>query len=62
MIFNLKYWCVRFFPKLKSLIYKLIYVKDNFHPSTFKNENGAGAMRKMFVQREQKQQLRGDPT
>ena len=57
MSLNLKYWRTRFFPKLKSLIYELICVKNDFYPETIKNYNGAIAMRKTFVQRVRKQQL-----
>ena len=37
------------FPKLKSLIYELICVKNKFYPATVKNKNGAVAMRYLFV-------------
>ena len=44
MSLNMKYWRARFTPKLKTLIYELICVNNNFYPATIINDNGAIAM------------------
>ena len=34
-----------FFSELKTLIHKIICVKNNYYPATIKNDNGDDAMR-----------------
>ena len=45
MSLNIKYWRSIFPPKLKTLIYELIFVKNNVYPATIKNDNGAVEIR-----------------
>ena len=57
MSLNMKYWRARFTPKLKTLIYELICVNNNFYPATIINDNGAIAMSEKKLQLKRKQQL-----
>ena len=45
-------------PKLKTLTYYPICVKNNFFPASIKNDNEAVTMRKRFVKHKQDHQLR----
>ena len=47
MTLNNKYWRARF-SNFETFIHKLIFVKNDYYPSTIKNDNGAIAMRKFF--------------
>ena len=49
MIFNIKYLARQIFPKLKTLIYELICVKNNMYPATIIKDNGAFVMRGEIV-------------
>ena len=57
MSLNIEYWRAIFLPKLKTLIYDLICVKNIFYQATTKNDNGAVVIRKGFVRLKRKQQL-----